>query len=387
MKKTLLLFTIVTFAACTKKHTSAPVTSGIISTIAGNGTWGYSGDGRQSDSAALGHPTGIAIDATGNIYIADYTNNRIRKVSTSGIITTIAGYGYGAAVAPLHYSGGGYAGDGGQADSAELYSPQSIAIDGSGNVYIADQQNNRIRKVNSSGVITTIAGNGVMGYSGDGGQATLAELNYPSGIAVDASGNVFIADYSNHRIRKVSSAGIISTFAGNGYISGGYGGYSGDGGLATAAELNYPQGVAVDDNGNVFIADHYNMRIRKVNTTGIITTIAGNGTQGYSGDGEPATSAQLAYPSGIAIDGIGNVYIVDLYNNVIRKVNTVGIISTIAGNGFGAGMPGGYTVSDIGDGGSATSAELWAPFGVAVDGSGNVFVADQKNNRIRKVNN
>ena len=219
----------------------------------------------------------------------------------------------------------------------------------------------------TTGIITTIAGNGIAGYSGDGGLATNAELNNPYGVAVDSNGNIYIADTNNNRIRKVNSTtGIITTIAGNGTA-----GYSGDGGLATNAELYYPYGVAVDSNGNIYIADTYNNRIRKVNsTTGIITTIAGNGTAGYSGDGGPATNAQLNYPYGVAVDSSGNIYIADTDNNRIRKVNsTTGIITTIAGNG----NPG-YS----GDGGPATNAELYDPSGVAVDSNGNIYIADYR---------
>ena len=222
----------------------------------------------------------MAVDASGNLYIADTGNNRIRKVSATGIITTVAGNG-----------SAGYSGDGGPATSAQLDGPEGVAVDGSGNLYIADTCNNRIRKVSATGIITTVAGNGSAGYSGDGGPATSAQLSLPAGVAVDGSGNLYIADSGNNRIRKVSATGIITTVAGNGSP-----GYSGDGGPATSAQLNQPAGVAVDASGNLYIADSSNNRIRKVSATGIITTVAGNGFDGYSGDGGPATSAatQLA---------------------------------------------------------------------------------------------
>ena len=205
------------------------------------------------------------------------------------IIKTVAGNGIS-----------GYSGDGGSADSAELDWPYGVAVDASGNLFIADYQNNRIRKVSTSGVITTVAGNGTFGYSGDGGSAISAELNGLTGVAVDASGNLFIADQVNNVIRKVSTIGVITTVAGNGYGAGaGYGGYSGDGGSAISAELNNPIGVAVDASGNLFIADAFNNRIRKVSTTGVITTVAGNGTYGYSGDGGSADSAELWAPTSV----------------------------------------------------------------------------------------
>ncbi|NCX95569.1 MAG: hypothetical protein EBX41_04010, partial [Chitinophagia bacterium] len=295
----------------------------IITTIAGNGSGGYSGDGGAATAASLNEPKGVAVDASANVYIADCFNNRIRKVNTSGIISTIAGNG-----------SAGYSGDGGAATAASLSLPKGVAVDASGNVYFPDQNNNRIRKVNTSGVISTIAGNGSLGYSGDGGAATAASLSGPYGVAVDASGNVYIADCFNNRIRKVNTSGVISTIAGNGYHdSTGRGGYGGDGGAATAASLNYPIGVAVDASGNVYIADYNNKRIRKVNTSGIISTIAGNGSPGYSGDGGAATAASFNYSEGVAVDASGNVYIADSYDNRIRKVTMCAtpIIAPIAG--------------------------------------------------------
>ena len=338
----------------------------IIKTVAGNGTAGYSGDGGSATSAQLNGPNGVAVDAIGNLFIADFENSVIRKVSISGVITTVAGKG-----TPR------YSGDGGSATSAELNTPNGVTVDTSGNLFIADWGNNRIRKVNTSGVITTVAGNGTKGHSGDGGSATAAELSWPSGVAVDASGNIFIADQTNHKIRMVNTSGVITTVAGNGYGSGSnYGGYSGDGDSATAAELNNPVGVAVDTSGNLFIADMGNNRIRKVSSSGIISTVAGNGSKGNGGDGGSATAAKLNSPTSVVVDANGNLFIADRFNYRIRKVSTKGIITTIAGNGIY-----GYN----GDGGSATSAELFNPHGVAMDASGNLFIADETNQRIRKV--
>jgi uncharacterized protein (TIGR03437 family) len=256
------------------------------------------------------------VDATGNVYIADSKNNVVRMVS-SGMITTIAGNG-----------SSGYSGDNGPATSAQLHYPTGVAVDTSGNVYIADLSNHVVRKV-SNGIITTFTGNGTLGYSGDNGPATSAALSNPNGVAVDASGNVYIADYYNSAIRKVSN-GVITTFAGNGYGAGtGNGDYSGDNGPATSAELDYAQGVAVDASGNVYIADSLNNAVRKV-SGGVITTIAGNGYDhgydagGYTGDNGPATSGELYYPEGVAVDASGNVYIADTKNNVVRLLTPSG---------------------------------------------------------------
>jgi sugar lactone lactonase YvrE len=336
----------------------------IINTIAGNGTNGFSGDGGVAYAAELNYPSNAVLDASGNIFIADQSNNRIRKVSTS-IITTIAGNGI--------Y---GYTGDGGAATSSELYNPQGLALDASGNIFIADTYNNRLRKVTvSTGIITTVAGNGTQGSIGDGGAATAAELSLPMGVALDASGNIFIVDQGSNKIRKVTvSTGIITTVAGNGTQ-----GYSGDGGAATSAQLQFPKSVALDASGNIFIADGGNNRIRKVTvSTGIITTVAGNGTQGFSGDGGVATAAELHSPSGVALDASGNIFIADQFNNRIRKVMvSTGIITTVAGDG---------TLGFSGDGGAATSAQLQFPQSIAVDASGNIIIADVNNNRIRIVN-
>jgi N-acetylneuraminic acid mutarotase len=306
------------------KRTYTILPSGNIITQVGNvnGTAGYSGDGEAATSAELNAPFGAVVDSSGNLYIADADNNCIRKVTAStGIITTVAGNGTE-----------GYSGDGGAATSAELDTPTGVAVDTSGNLYIVDLNNDLIRKVTAStGIITTVAGNGTLGYSGDGGAATSAELNSPFGVAVDASGNIYIADSGNNNIRKVTaSTGIITTVAGNGT-----GGYSGDSGVATSAELNSPFGVAVDASSNLYIADSGNNRIRKVAaSTGIITTTAGNGTAGYSGDSGAATSAALYSPFGVAVDASGNIYIADTYNLVIRTVTaSTGIITTVAGNG------------------------------------------------------
>jgi uncharacterized protein (TIGR03437 family) len=285
--------------------------SGTITTVAGNGSRGFSGDGQAATAAELNFPTAVAVDAGGNLFIADLYNNRIRKVSGSGIITTVAGNG-----AQNSQSGQGtYSGDNGPAASAGLNMPYGVAVDASGNLFIADLYNNRVRKVSPSGTITTVAGNGNQGFSGDNGPATAASLAQPYGIAVDTSGNLFIADFGNDRVRKVSASGTITTAAGNGNQ-----GFSGDGGPAISSELNYPKGITVDTLGNLFIADFGNNVIRKVSASGVITTVAGNGNFGCTGDGGPATSAELDFPLGVAVDASGNLFIADT-NSVIRKVS------------------------------------------------------------------
>ena len=332
-----------------------------ITTFAGNGGSGFSGDGGNATSAQINGPGGVGVDAQGNVYIADGGNARIREVNTSGTITTVAGNG-----------SGGYSGDGGAATSAQIYQPSAVVADANGNIYIADAGNDVVREVNTSGIITTVAGNGSTGYSGDGGAATSAELHGVYGVAVDASGNIYIPDFYNNRIRKVNTSGIITTVAGTGTA-----GYSGDGGSATSAEIWNPVSIAVDASGNIYFADRSNNVVRKVNTSGIISTVAGNGSAGYSGDGGSATSAQIWGPQGLTVDAYGNIYIGDNSNNRIRMVNTYGIISTVAGNGAA-----GYS----GDGGSATSAELRSPTGVAVNARGNLlYIADNNNNRVREV--
>jgi sugar lactone lactonase YvrE len=332
--------------------------TGIITTVAGNGFSSFCGDGGLAITACLRFPTGVAVSGAGNLLVVDTLNRRIRKVDTAGIITTVAGNGTT-----------GFCGDGGPATDACMPGPLGVAANSMGDLFITDPQ--RIRKVDAAGTITTVAGTAVAGFSGDGGPATAARLFNPYGITADGAGNLFIADQSNRRIRKVDTAGTITTVAGTGV-----GGFSGDGGPATAARLFNPIDVAVDGAGNLFIADRSNHRIRKVDTSGIITTVAGTGVGGFSGDGGPATAAQLLNPFSVAVDSVGNLFIADIGNLRIRKVDSTGIITTVAGTGV-AGFSG--------DGGPATAARLWNPVGVAVDGTGNFFIADSSNLRIRKV--
>jgi uncharacterized protein (TIGR03437 family) len=354
------------YIADTYNNRIRKVSNGVIATMAGTGSPGFGGDNGPAASAQLNSPYGVAVDSAGNLYIADYDNDRIRKVS-NGVISTVVGSGTV-----------GFSGDNGPATSAQLNTPLGVALDLAGNLYIADTFNDRIRKV-SNGTITTVAGNGQRGaFSGDNGPATSAQLNGPLGVTVDAAGNLYIADSENNRIRKVSQ-GIITTVAGNGSLANLFS--VGDNGPATSAQLNSPYGVAVDAAGNLYIADSGYSRIRKV-SYGIITTVAGNGTMGFSGDNGPATSAQLGMPAGVAVDAAGNLYIADSFNNRIRKVSN-GVITTVAGMGPSGDSAGGFS----GDNGPATSAQLRNPQGVAVDAAGNLYIADSENNRIRKVSN
>jgi sugar lactone lactonase YvrE len=339
------------YIADTGNHAIRKVTGGIISTVVGNGKQGYSGDGGLPTAAELESPQAVLVDSNQNIYIADYGAVR-EVVAATGKIQTAIGNGFPS-----------YAGDGGKATNAQLYGPSSVFADSLGNLYIADQYNNVVREVvASTGKIKSIAGNGKEGYTGDGGPATAATLNMPTGVYADAKGNVFIADTGNSVIREVSAAtGKIATVAGDGTI-----GYSGDGGLAASAQLGAPTAVFVDRSGNLFIADSDNNAIREVTAAdGKIKTVAGNGSWGYAGDNGLATSAQLMDPTALFVDPGGNLYIADTGNNVIREVTAAtGKIATVVGNGTA-----GY--SD--DGTLATSASLCQPAGIFVDGGGNIF--------------
>ncbi len=333
--------------------------SGTISTIAGTGTKGSSGDNGPATQAQLWNPQGLALDGAGNLYIADTSNHRIRKIDSAGTITTVAGNGLPEST-----------GDGGPAALAQFKYPVDVAFDRRGNLYVAEAGGRQVREIDQNGRISTVAGTGVKGFSGDGGPATQAQLGWPLAIATDDAGNLYIADSDNHRIRKVDAAGTITSIAGNGNQ-----GLAGDGGPAVAAELNAPEGVAVDRAGNVYIADIFNHQVRKVDGSGQVNTIAGSGIRGLAGDGGPAVTAQLAYPSAVAVDGDGNVYIGDSGSHRVRKVDQNGTITTFAGAG----------PSYPGDGGLATEAALRSPRFAYVDAAGKLYIADSSNHRIRRV--
>ena len=360
------------------------------------------GDGGPATAAQIGTIQGIAVDLLGNVYLSDTDHHRVRKIDTTGIVTTVAGTGTA-----------GFSGDGGPATSAQLNLPYGVAVDSAGNLYIADLNNNRVRRVGPDGVIGTYAGSGGEGSSGDGGPATSAQMLTPRNLAVDSAGNLYISEFGGHRVRKVTPAGLISTAAGTGIA-----GFRGDGAAATAAQLAFPAGLALDRQGNLYIADSQNQRIRKILPNGQISTVlggtanvtlltpiavavdlagdiyvadatsivheftaagawidkAGTGAAGFSGDGGAANAAQLTAPHDLAVDLGGNLYIAD--QNRIRKVASNGTIQTVAGDDY---------LHAIGDGGSATSAELLLPSSVGLDSAGNLYIADTGTNRVRQV--
>ncbi|CAN5215102.1 hypothetical protein BH09BAC5_BH09BAC5_15580 [soil metagenome] len=354
MKKIYSLILVFTGTICLNAQ--------IISTVAGNGTPGFSGDGGQATSAQIGSAVGMAVDPNGVMYISD-GNHRIRKVDVNGVITTFAGTGTM-----------GFSGDNMAATSAQLNTPAGLAFNSAGDLFIADYQNHRIRKITmSTGIITTVAGSIGMGFSGDGGAATSAQLSSPTGVCWEAKDNMVIADQGNARVRRVDHiSGDIATVAGSGSP-----GHSGDGGVATSAAIGNVYDVKCDLNGNIIFSEVTNHYIRKVNMgSGTITSICGSGVATFFGDGGLATAASVSAPEGICIDGGGNIFIAELNNDRIRKIDAItGIITTVAGNGM-------YAYS--GDGGPATSAGMWPDY-VAVSGT-DLYIVDL-NNRIRKVTN
>jgi len=341
--------------------TCTPKAQHMLTTVAGKGALGYGGDGEVADQAKFNHLRGIALDSRDNLYIADVRNHRVRKVDAiTGIITTIAGTGIA-----------GFNGDGGLATQAQLNKPVAVVVDQKANVYIVDMLNYRVRKIDPDGIMTTVVGNGIPGYSGDGGPATQAQINPIYGdITVDQQGNLYLADRDNHRIRQIDTLGIIRTIAGNGST-----GNRGDGGAAIQAQLNFPEDMLLDAQGNLYIADTYNHLIRKVDTEGIITTFAGQGSSGL-GDGGTAIAAQFDLPIGIAQDSQGNLYIADAEHHRIRKIDTQGYITTIIGIARQGYSP---------DGVLAQNAHLHFPEDVAVDSADNLYISDKDNYRVRKL--
>jgi uncharacterized protein (TIGR03437 family) len=412
--------------------------NGTIATVAGNGVPGFTADSVQATVTSLNSPEGVAVDASGNLYIADTVNDRVRMVSPTGVVSTVAGTGLSAVYGSIWDNTGvsTTTGDGGPATAAAVVLPTDVALDSAGNLYIADYGNGRIRQVvkgtintlagtadgapleigqlaaseqlngptglavnaagilyfaegsigtgsglapgdfrvweiNSAGVLVAAAGNGLESYSGDGGAAAVAQLDNPAGVAVDSSGNLYVADTLNHRVRKISPAGVIATVAGTGEA-----GVYGDGGPATSAQLDSPMGVFMGANGVLYIADTGNNRIRMVAANGQIFTLAGNGNAAFYGDGLQGAFASVHAPQGITVDVNGNVLVADTGNQRIRGIAPDGTIHTVAGSG-GQGFSG--------DGGPATSAQLNLPAALATDAAGNIYVADTGNNRVRAI--
>lgn len=328
----------------------APATAGVATaTVAGTGERAFSGDGGQASASALVHPVALAIGPAGEIYIAE--GNRIREVKRDGRISTFAGTG-----------AAGSAGDGAPAAQAQLNTPQGLAVDSAGNVYIADTLNNRVRRVDADGTITTVAGIGAAGYAGDGRPAREANLNLPTGLAIGFNDTLFIADTGNNVIRQLGADGAIHTVAGTGEA-----GYRGDAGSAVDAVLHAPGGLAFDGEGNLYVADTLNQRVRLIDVNGQIQTVAGTGVAGYLGDGRPAILAQLNLATnplegigqGLAVDSQGDVFIADALNHLVRRLDLDGVISTVV--------------------------QLKTPVGVAIDAQGVVYVADADDNRVRRI--
>ncbi len=348
----------------------------LIFTVAGNGNLPYAGDGGPALAAKFSNPSGITTDGNDNLFVADTTNNRVRQIDASGMITTLAGTGEA-----------GFSGDNGNALSAKLSAPADVATDNAGNVYISDKQNNRVRRVAPSGTITTVLGNGQSQSSGDGGNATSASTHQPSSLALyeNTSGTqrfLYVVESAKHKVRVVNlNTNKVNRFAGTGTF-----GFSGDGGPAASAKLGVPQGIAADDNGNVYISDTGNQRIRRVSASGTITTIAGNGSFGFDGDGGLAISAKLASPSALTVGPMGTLLIVDIGNKRVRAIDSTGIIQTITGTGFQTGRidgEGGNPADDLGDLGPSTEASFSTLSSVTFDSLGNGYVSDVEAETIR----
>jgi sugar lactone lactonase YvrE len=353
-----LFLTACVFVSCTKTDVNAipgkydpngkaPGSTGSGTTTGGTGTT----NSDSTSTSLFSSPDDVAVDAAGNLYVADYGNNLIRKITTAGVVTTLAGNGTIGA-------------NNGPGATASFSGPSGVAVDNAGNVYVADAGNNLIRKIAPDGTVSTLAGT-VAAVDTSNTVTSEPLFSSPSGVAVDASGNVYVADAGNNEIRVVSPAGVVNTLAGNLNA----GGSDGTGGNAT---FNNPTGVAVDGSGNVYVADLLNNLIRKITPGGVVTTIAGSGSTG-SNDGVGAL-ASFYFPNSLAVDASGNLYVTDALNNLIRKVATDGTVSTIAGNGTAGFLNGTGTATSFND-----------PAGVTVDGTGNLFVADANNNLIRKI--
>jgi sugar lactone lactonase YvrE len=346
---------------------------GTLTVVAGNSRAGFSGDGGPAVNAQLNFPQGLAFDAAGNLYIADSKNNRVRIVTKDGLINTFAGNG--------QISNGGGPGnynDNGPATNGLLHLPSGVAVDKSGNVYIADTADNTIRQVTTDGIIHTYAGTSYPEFLGDSGTPANAGFYGPQDVAIDANGNIYVADTQNARVRQINpSTGLITTYAGGGTTTQttpkGVAA-NGDNGAATSAFLRAPMSIAIDSSGNLYLVENAISDIRKVDTKGIITTVAGTGTSGFGGDGSSATSALMNSPTGIALDSSGNLYVADSVNMRVRKI-AGGNMTTVAGNGV---------LSYSGDNGSALKAQMNLPKGVAVDAAGNIYVADTSNHEVRK---
>ena len=348
MKKALpLLFIVLIFlSSCGKEleynNVTGAQTEADITTLAGSGITGFTNG--SGTGAAFNQPTGVAVDAAGNVYVADYRNSVIRKITPAGVVTTFAG-----GVLPGSANGTG--------TYATFNQPTGIAIDATGNLYVADCNNHLIREITPAGVVTTLAGSGVIGSANGTGAA--ASFNYPQGLAIDAQGNVYVADYGNNQIRKISPAGAVTTLAGNG--SQGFGN-----GVDTAATFYEPTSVAVDASGNVYVADFGNDLIREVSAAGMVTTLAGTGIKG-SANGA-AASATFNGITGVAIDASKNIYVADYGNNMIREISTSGMVTTFSSNTASAGTP-----------------IFVGPYGLTIDAAGNVYVADYGNSEIIKI--
>jgi trimeric autotransporter adhesin len=333
--------------------------AGVIRTLAGTGTYGSGGDGATAAAATIGLLDSIAADGAGNVYLVDTNQERVRRVNAAGVIDTVLGTGTG-----------GFNGDSNPPKSTRLNMPRGLAVDGAGSLYVAEQNGQRVRKMTMAGVVSTIAGTGVSGYAGDGGNGAAAKVANPLRVAADALGNVYIMEH--RRIRKVTTAGVISTFAGSND-----GALIGDGGPVENAFFDGPEKLTADAAGNIYIADQWNYRVRKVSTDGIVSTVAGTGVPGYSGDGGPATNADLDYPISVAVDNSGNVYLSDRFNGRVRKVTPGGTISTYAGGGTGGYSPANQS------GIPAVGAVMLGMHDLTTDAAGNLYIADGM--RLRKV--